>query len=98
MKVLVFIEQRNAQMKQSAFELLNAASQVTSSKADIAAVVIGSGVSNIPEMLNGAGVTKVFVADDSGLERYNNASYVSCIERITKIQCRSCVGCSITHG
>ena len=77
MKVLVFIEQRNAQMKQSAFELLNAASQVTSSKADIAAVVIGSGVSNIPEMLNGAGVTKVFVADDSGLERYNNASYIS---------------------
>ena len=80
MKVLVFIEQRDAQMKHSAFELLNAASKIAPSANDVAAVIVGSGVGSLAEQLNGYGVNKVFVADAPELTDYNNSTYVSAVE------------------
>ena len=84
MKVLVFIEQRGGKSKSSAFEALTVGAKLAGSAADLAAVVVGKGVSGIAEQIKGYGADTVYVADHAGFELYNPLNYAAAVEAAAK--------------
>jgi electron transfer flavoprotein alpha subunit len=84
MKVLVFIEQRDGKIKSSANEALTVASKLGGSPSNVAAVLIGSGVSTLATDLAGWGADTVFVADSPATALYNVQSYANSLEAAIK--------------
>lgn len=76
MKILVFAEQRDNQLKKAAFEVARTAAKIADqTKAELVALVIGDGVADIAADLGGYGVPRVIAAEDSKLGSYSTTAY-----------------------
>ncbi len=75
---LVVIETSAGAARDQSLELLAAAR--ASDAGDVAAVVIGAGVSEVAQRVAGLGADTVYLAEDPALERYSTAGYVAAIE------------------
>jgi electron transfer flavoprotein alpha subunit len=74
--VLVVAEQRDSVLKKAAFEMLGVASELATALGGTAqAALLGHGLSGLPDTLAQYGATKVYVADDEGLDRYSAEGY-----------------------
>jgi electron transfer flavoprotein alpha subunit len=74
--VLVFAEQRDGVLKKVAYELLSAGAKLAADLGgSVEAVLLGSGLDGLPEMLAQYGATKVYVADDPALSHYASEAY-----------------------
>lgn len=84
MKVLVFIEQRDGKIKSSAHEALTVGFKLAGSSANLAAVLVGQGVSGQAGQLSGWGADTVYTADSGDLALYNIQSYSNYVESAIK--------------
>ncbi|MBM3315176.1 electron transfer flavoprotein subunit alpha/FixB family protein [candidate division WOR-3 bacterium] len=84
--VLVFAEQREGTLKKVAFEavLVGTAVARESKQADVAAAVIGSGVSGLAGELARFGVGRVFTVDDQTLGSYTPDGYAGALEQLCR--------------
>ncbi|MFN2290054.1 MAG: electron transfer flavoprotein subunit alpha/FixB family protein [Anaerolineae bacterium] len=74
--VLVFAEQRDGVLKKVAYEMLSAGNKLAADLGGrVEAVLLGSELDGLPEMLAQYGATKVYVADDPALEPYASEAY-----------------------
>lgn len=86
-KILVFAEVRNGEIKKAAFEALGVAGKITSETGgSVAAVIVGSGLDGLHDELAGYGATEVFAADAPALKEYSPDGYASIIGRIAAEQ------------
>ena len=84
MKVLVFIEQRDGHLKNTAFEALTVATKLAGSASDCAAVVVGKGLQGMTDKLAGYGADTVYVADQDAFDKYNVIGYAAAVEAAIK--------------
>jgi len=85
MRILAFAEQRDGQLKKSAFEVTKTARDVADKlNAELVTVVIGSGVESIASELGGYGARRVVVADDERLRYYSTTAYTAILTEIAK--------------
>ena len=77
MKVLVFIEQRDGNIKSSAHEALTVGAKLAGGPENLAAVLIGSGTAGLTSQLAGWGANSVFTADSADLALYNIQTYAN---------------------
>ena len=85
MKILAFAEQRLGTLKKSAFEVTKAARGIADQyHAELATVLIGSGVESIAQQLGGFGATRVVVADDPRLKLYSTTAYAKLVTDIAR--------------
>lgn len=84
MKVLVFVEQRDGKIKNNAFEALSLASKLAGSAANVAAVLVGKGISALTSQLQGFGADTVYTADGDKFEKYNVLSYAAAVDAALK--------------
>ncbi len=85
MKVLVFCEQRDKKLKSYSFEALTIANRACGGQsANVAALLIGSGVDALSSQLQGWGADKVYLADDGRLTHYNPFHYAAALEAAMK--------------
>ncbi len=81
--VLVFAEQRDGALKKVAFEMLNAGAELAGQLGGkVEAVLLGSGLGGLPEMLAQYGATKVYVADDPALQPYASEAYAATLGQL----------------
>jgi electron transfer flavoprotein alpha subunit len=74
--VLVFAEQRDGMLKKVAYEMLSAGTKLAADLGGtVEAVLLGSDLDGLPEMLAQYGATKVYVADDPALDPYSSEAY-----------------------
>jgi electron transfer flavoprotein alpha subunit len=74
--VLVFAEQRDGILKKVAYEMLTAGAKLAADLGgSVEAVLVGSGLDGLPDMLAQYGATKVYVADDPALGLYSSEAY-----------------------
>jgi len=74
-KILVFLEQRNSQIKKSSFEAVKAASDIAKKlNYEIEAITIGNNIENLEEAGN-YGVNNVVHFKNSQLENYSTSAY-----------------------
>ncbi len=74
--VLVFAEQREAQLKKVAFEALLVGYKLAEQRSeDLAAVIVGSGIADLASQVVKFGVKTVFTVDDAALEHYSPDGY-----------------------
>jgi electron transfer flavoprotein alpha subunit len=71
--ILVFVEQRNGSIRQASLQTLSEARRQAAG--DVAAVLVGSGISGSAAGLGAFGATKVYVADDPNLALYSADGY-----------------------
>jgi electron transfer flavoprotein alpha subunit len=75
-KVLVVAEQRDGVLKKVAFEMLGAGSELAAALGgSVEAVLLGSGLGDMPDLLAQYGAAKVYVADDPALATYSSEGY-----------------------
>ena len=80
MKIIVFAEERGGLFKKSSLEAVQAASGVAKALgAEIAALVVGSGVAAIAPELGRYGVARVIAVDDPALARHANTAVARAI-------------------
>lgn len=84
MKVLVFIEQRDGKIKSSAHEALTVGAKLAGSPANLAAVIVGSGVAGLAGQLAGWGPDTVYTVDSGDLALYNITGYAAGLEAAVK--------------
>jgi electron transfer flavoprotein alpha subunit len=85
MSILAFAEQRNGAFRKSGFEVVSEAKRLADKLGTtVSALVVGSGVENIASELGKYGMSKVYVADDAGLEKYSTESFTQAIEEAVK--------------
>jgi electron transfer flavoprotein alpha subunit len=85
MKVLVFCEQRDKKLKSYCYEALTVAHKASGGQAaQVAAVLIGSGVQELATKIQGWGADTVYIADDNRLNHYNPFHYASALEAAIK--------------
>lgn len=84
MKVLVFVEQRDGKIKSSAHEALTVGAKLAGSPANLAAVIVGSGVAGLAGQLAGWGADTIYTVDGSDLALYNISSYSVGVEAAVK--------------
>lgn len=84
MKVLVFIEQREGKIKSSAHEALTVGATLAGSPANLAAVIIGSGVAGLAGQLAGWGADTVYTVDSGDLALYNISGYAAGVDAAVK--------------
>jgi electron transfer flavoprotein alpha subunit len=76
--VLVISEQRDGVLKKVALEMLGAGAALAAALGgSVEAVLLGSGLGNLPDTLAQYGATKVYVADDPALEAYSGEGYTN---------------------
>ncbi len=76
--VLVFAEQRDGVLKKVAFEMLGAGATLAGELGgSVEAVLLGSGLGDLPDTLAQYGATKVYVADDESLATYSSEGYTN---------------------
>ncbi|MBI5124842.1 MAG: electron transfer flavoprotein subunit alpha/FixB family protein [Planctomycetes bacterium] len=78
-EVLVFLEQRDGQLKKSSLEALGAGRQllekVGTGSGRLNAILIGNNIKDLAETVRCYGAQKILLADHPALERYNNRLY-----------------------
>lgn len=73
-KILVYIEQRNGQIKKSSLEAARTASLLSAKLSiEAEAVIVGNAVSN-PEIIGGYGISKVKIFSNPQLENYSSSA------------------------
>ncbi len=83
--ILIIAEGRAEGLRKVSLELVNAAQQLsTALGGQVFGAVVGKGVSAWAETLAKTGVSKVFVADDAGLEKFAPESYASALAEIVR--------------
>jgi electron transfer flavoprotein alpha subunit len=76
--VLVIAEQRDGVLKKVAFEMLGAGAALAGELGGrVEAVVLGSGLGDLPGILAQYGATKVYAADDPALDLYSSEGYTN---------------------
>jgi electron transfer flavoprotein alpha subunit len=83
MNIVVFIEQRNNQIKRTALEALSKAASLASG-GKVFAVLIGGSVKDKAEGLSKYGATKVYVFENAALTNYAPNAYAKLITKIAK--------------
>jgi electron transfer flavoprotein alpha subunit len=74
-KILVFIEQRNKQIKKSSLEAIKAASEIASKQSySLETIAIGNDIDNL-DVVGGFGAAKVTHLKNSELENYSPSAY-----------------------
>jgi electron transfer flavoprotein alpha subunit len=71
--ILVFIEQRNGEIRKASLQALSEAHRQAGG--DISAVLVGSGITDSAAGLGAYGAGTVYVADDPNLELYSSGGY-----------------------
>ncbi|MCX6118609.1 MAG: electron transfer flavoprotein subunit alpha/FixB family protein [Proteobacteria bacterium] len=84
MKVLVFVEQRDNKIKSSAFEALTVASKLAGAPENVAAVIVGSGVSGLCGQLAGWGADTIYSVESGDLANFNAMTYTAAVESAVK--------------
>lgn len=85
MSILAFAEQRNGAFRKSGFEVVSEARRLADKLGTTAsALVVGTGVEKIAAELGKYGISKVYVIDDAGLEKYATEAYTQAIEETVK--------------
>jgi len=83
-KILVFIEQRNGQIKKSSLEAIKAASEIAKKQSLLLeAVAIGNEIDNL-EVSGGFGTAKVTHLKNSELEKYSPSAYANLVYEFIK--------------
>jgi electron transfer flavoprotein alpha subunit len=76
--VLVIAEQRDGVLKKVAFEMLGAGAGLAAELGGgVEAVLLGSGLGDLPNTLAQYGATTIYVADDPALEPYSSEGYTN---------------------
>jgi electron transfer flavoprotein alpha subunit len=76
--ILVFAEQRDGNLKKVAYEMLGAGTDLAAALGGtVEAVLLGSGLDGLPDLLAQYGAAKVYVADDPALATYTSEAYTS---------------------
>jgi electron transfer flavoprotein alpha subunit len=74
--ILVFAEQRDGNVKKVAYEMLGAGAELAAALGGtVEAVLLGSGLDGLADMLAQYGAAKVYVADDPALATYASEAY-----------------------
>jgi electron transfer flavoprotein alpha subunit len=84
MKVLAFLDQRDAKLKSAAFEVMTAGAKLAGSTADLAVLVVGNGVSGLANELKGWGADKIYVVEGAEFAKYNVSAYTAAVEAAVK--------------
>jgi electron transfer flavoprotein alpha subunit len=85
MKILVFAEQREGELRKSAFEVTRTARVVADQLGgETAGVVIGHNVESIAPELGGFGVERVIVVDDPRLSMYSGTAYAKILAELLR--------------
>ncbi len=85
MKILAFVEQRDNQLKKTAFEVVTAAKTVADEvKAEFVVLVVGSKVEGPAASLGGYGASRVLVVEDANLALYSTTAYAKIISEVAK--------------
>ena len=85
MKIVAFAEQRNNQLKKTAFEVVRAAKMVADQlSAEVVALVIGDNVSSIAGGLGAYGAKRVIAVDDARLGQYSTTAYAKVVAEIVR--------------
>ncbi len=85
MKIIAFAEQRNNQLKKTAFETVGAAKTIADQcSGEVVAIVIGSNVSSIARELGAYSAVKVVVVEDPRLEQYSVTAYAKIVADIVR--------------
>lgn len=85
MKILAFAEQRDGQLKKSAFEVTKAARDVADRlNAELVAVVIGNCIESIAAELGAYGAQRVIAVDDNRLHYYSTTAYTTIVTEIAR--------------
>ncbi len=83
--VLVFCEQREAQLKKVAFETLCAGYAIAGRKGgEMSAAVLGKGIAALAREIVKFGVDKVITVDDPALELYTPDGYAGALEELVR--------------
>ncbi len=83
-KILVFLEQRNGEIKKASFEAVKAASAIADKLSiEAEAVTVGSEISNL-ENVGGYGIKKVTHFKNSELANYSNSAYSKLVADFAK--------------
>jgi electron transfer flavoprotein alpha subunit len=72
--ILVFIEQRNSEIRKASQQALSEAHRQAAG-GEVAAVLVGSGVAGSAEGLGAFGASKIYVAEDDSLALYSSDGY-----------------------
>jgi len=75
--ILVFVEQRNGSIRQASLQAVSEAHRQAGG--DVAAVLVGSGISGSAAGLGAFGAAKVYVADDPNLALYSAEGYAEAV-------------------
>jgi electron transfer flavoprotein alpha subunit len=85
MNVLVFSEQRNGKLKKVSFEAVQAGRRLADQlNAGFAALIVGSGVTEMAKELGEFGAGRVLVVDDPSLARHSNTAFAKIIAEVAK--------------
>jgi len=83
-KFLVFVEQRDGEIKKSSFEVIKKGSRLAASKnIDIEAVIIGDTINNL-ENIGAYGISKVTHLQNSELANYSESAYSNLLIRFAQ--------------
>lgn len=83
--ILVFAEQRDGNVKKVAYEMLGAGAELAANLGGVVeAVLLGSGLDGLPDMLAQYGATKVYVADDPALTTYAGEAYTDTLAALVE--------------
>jgi len=85
MKVLVFAEQREGQLKKFAFEVATAGKTLaTQLNAELEILLLGSKVESLAQRLVGFGASKILIGEDERLNQYSTTAYAKAVADIAK--------------
>ena len=85
MKILVFAEQRDINLKKSAFEVVRTARSIADQTGgEVIALVIGDQIQAVAGALGGLGATKVIAVQQSKLGKYSSTAYAKVIAETAK--------------
>ena len=84
MKTLAIIDQRNGKLRSGGFEALTLAAKLAGSPANVAGVIVGSGIEALAAECKDYGTDKIYVADQKEAQNYNVLHYAKAIEEAIK--------------
>jgi electron transfer flavoprotein alpha subunit len=83
--VLIVAEQRDGALKKVAFEMLGVGSELAAAlSGSVEAVLLGSGLGEMPGSLAQHGASKVYVADDPALAIYSSEGYANTLAALAR--------------
>lgn len=95
--IVVFVEQRNGQLRKSSLEALSEARrQAPKGQAEVAAVLIGHNIKALTQQINKCKPDKILVADAADFAAYSTEGYAAVLADAVKKQNPRCVFASHT--